>query len=282
MKKPFSPIHKVTKHQPFAPKKSLGQNFLTSAVVPRWMCEAGEIEESDIILEIGPGTGTLTREILSRGATVIAIETDNRAVEILKETFTQEIASGKLVIVAEDIRTLPLEKFGLTNHTFKVIANIPYYLSGFLLRIFLENQIQPSTLVFLMQKEVVARIAREHKESILSLSVKAFGTPKYIKTVTSGHFSPTPKVDSAILQITDISHDNLPTVEKQELFFTILHLGFGQKRKQLLANLAHNYLRTDLENVFQNLQIPLDARAETITLSLWLSLTIELSKISAK
>ena len=282
MKKPFSPIHKVTKHQPFAPKKSLGQNFLTSAVVPRWMCEAGEIEESDTILEIGPGTGVLTREILARGASVIAVETDNRAVEILNETFAQEIASGKLRIVADDIRTLQLDRLSLTNHSFKVIANIPYYLSGFLLRIFLENQIQPSTLVFLMQKEVVARIAREHKESILSLSVKAFGTPKYIKTVTSGHFSPTPKVDSAILQITDISHDNLPTVEKQELFFTILHLGFGQKRKQLLANLAHNYLRTDLENVFQNLQIPLDARAETITLSLWLSLTIELSKISAK
>jgi len=282
MKKQSQTAHKVTKHQPFSPKKSLGQNFLTSAVVPRWMCEAGEVVESDVVLEIGPGTGVLTREILARGATVITVETDSRAVEILKETFSKEIATGKLTIVADDIRTLELNTHGLKNHAFKVVANIPYYLSSFLLRIFLENPIQPSVIVFLMQKEVVARVARELKESILSLSVKAFGAPKYIKTVTSGHFSPAPKVDSAILQITNINQDNLPTQAEQELFFTILHLGFGQKRKQLLSNLSHNYPRVKLENIFNALSIPLDARAETISISLWLKLATELSQISIR
>ena len=91
---------------------------------------------------------------------------------------------------------------------FKVVANIPYYLSGFLLRTLLENPIQPTTLVFLMQKEVVERIARDPKESILSLSVKAFGVPKYVKTVTRGHFNPKPAINSAILQITGVTSSN--------------------------------------------------------------------------
>ena len=282
MKKSIKKSLKKTKFQPFIPKKSLGQNFLTSPVVPRWMCEAGMVEKGEIVLEIGPGTGILTREILARGAKVIAIETDKRAVVLLEEIFTKEIKEGRLTIVFGDIRNLELNKLGLKNHSFKIIANIPYYLSGFLLRLFLEKSIQPDTLVFLMQKEVVARVARDHRESILSLSVKAFGTPKYVKTVTHGHFNPTPKVDSAILQISNINQNNFKTKHDRELFFTLLHLGFGQKRKQLLANLAHNYLRSELETIFQNLEITATVRAENVPLSLWLKLTTNLAKIGLK
>ena len=282
MKKNIKKLSKKTKFHPFVPKKSLGQNFLTSPVVPRWMCEAGIVGKGDIVLEIGPGTGTLTHEILARAAKVIAIETDKRAVTLLEELFTKEIQEGRLTIVFGDIRNLELNKLGLKNHSFKIIANIPYYLSGFLLRLFLEKSIQPNTLVFLMQKEVVARVARDHQESILSLSVKAFGTPKYVKTVTRGHFNPAPKIDSAILQISNINQNNFKTKHDQELFFTLLHLGFGQKRKQLLTNFAHNYLRSELETIFQNLEIPLTVRAENIPLPLWLELTTNLAKIGLK
>jgi len=282
MKKSIKKSSKKTKFHPFVPKKSLGQNFLTSPVVPRWMCEAGMVEKGDVVLEIGPGTGTLTREILARGAKVIAIETDKRAVVLLEEIFTKEIQEGRLTIVFDDIRNLELNKLGLKNHSFKIIANIPYYLSGFLLRLFLEKSIQPNTLVFLMQKEVVARVARDPQESILSLSVKAFGTPKYVKTVTRGHFHPAPKVDSAILQISNINQNNFKTKHDQELFFTLLHLGFGQKRKQLLTNLTHNYLRSELETIFQNLEITTTVRAENVPLSLWLKLTTNLAKIGLK
>jgi len=282
MKKSIKKSSKKTKFHPFVPKKSLGQNFLTSPVVPRWMCEAGMVEKGDVVLEIGPGTGTLTREILARGAKVIAIETDKRAVVLLEEIFTKEIQEGRLTIVFDDIRNLELNKLGLKNHSFKIIANIPYYLSGFLLRLFLEKSIQPNTLVFLMQKEVVARVARDPQESILSLSVKAFGTPKYVKTVTRGHFHPAPKVDSAILQISNINQNNFKTKHDQELFFTLLHLGFGQKRKQLLTNLTHNYLRSELETIFQNLEITTTVRAENVPLSLWLKLATNLAKIGLK
>ena len=169
-------------------------------------------------------------------------------------------------------RTLDVAALGLTHHTFKVVANIPYYLSGFLLRTLLESPSQPTTLVFLMQKEVVTRIAKAKKESILSLSVKAFGTPKYIKTVTRGHFNPAPKVDSAILQITNITRDNFKNSDDLAMFFKLLHLGFGQKRKQLLSNLSHDYKRQAVTELFLKLTIPLTARAETLPLPVWLAI----------
>jgi 16S rRNA (adenine1518-N6/adenine1519-N6)-dimethyltransferase len=263
----------------FQHKKSLGQNFLTSDVVPRWLTEAGEVAAGDTILEIGPGTGALTKCLLATGATVIAIEADIRAVDILETTFASEIATGKLKLHHLDARTLDISALGLTHHGFKVVANIPYYLSGFLLRVLLEGTTQPTTLVFLMQKEVVTRIAREVKESILSLSVKAFGIPKYIKTVTRGHFNPPPKVDSAILQITNISRNNFTDADELPIFFNLLHLGFGQKRKQLLSNFTHLYSRDALTDIFITLAIPLDARAETIRLETWLLLTRTLKTV---
>ncbi len=275
MKHPKKEI--LPKPEKFAHKKSLGQNFLTSDVVPKWLCAAGEVTVTDIILEIGPGTGALTKILLQTGARVIALEADSRAVTILEEQFSDVIKTGQLKIVHGDARELSVGDLGLQHQQFKVVANIPYYLSGFLLRTLLESPIQPTTLVFLMQKEVVQRIAREAKESILSLSVKAFGVPKYVKTVTRGHFNPQPAVDSAILQISGINLDNFASKQEQDLYFELLHLGFGQKRKQLLSNLCHNYLRTDLQALFLELTIKLDARAETLPLATWLALTKRLS-----
>ena len=267
---------KHTEEEPkgrFEHKKSLGQNFLTSDVVPKWLTEAGEVTKNDTVLEIGPGTGALTKVLLQTGATVVALEADGRAVVILEELFAEQITSKQLTLIHTDARTLSVGDLGLTHHHFKVVANIPYYLSGFLLRTFLENTIQPSLLVFLMQKEVVERIARAPKSSILSLSVQAFGVPKYVKTVTRGHFNPKPNVDSAILRVSDITTSNFVSKMEQDLYFELLHLGFGQKRKQLLSNFAHRYNRSDLEQLFTRLRIKLDARAETLSLTTWLTLT---------
>jgi len=260
----------------FAHKKSLGQNFLTSDVVPNWLVAAGEVTAADTVLEIGPGTGALTKILLKTGASVIALEADTRAIAILEPLFENEIATGQLKLIHGDARELSISSLGLSHQQFKVVANIPYYLSGFLLRTLLENPIQPSKLVFLMQKEVVTRIARDTKESILSLSVKAFGEPKYVKTVTKGHFNPPPKVDSAILLINNISLANFSDINEQNLYFELLHLGFGQKRKQMLSNFAHIYDRTMLENLFTELGLKLDIRAETVPLLSWLALTKKL------
>jgi 16S rRNA (adenine1518-N6/adenine1519-N6)-dimethyltransferase len=236
------------------------------------------------VLEIGPGTGALTKILLKTGARVIALEADTRAMTILEPLFANEIKTGQLTLLHADARELAVADLGLSHQQFKVVANIPYYLSGFLLRTLLESPIQPSKLVFLMQKEVVTRIARDTKESILSLSVKAFGVPKYIKTVTKGHFNPPPKVDSAILLVNDISLGNFTNSTEQNLYFELLHLGFGQKRKQLLSNLSRHYDRGALEGLFTELGLKLDIRAEMVPLPKWLALTKKLAvtpKLSA-
>ena len=147
----------------FTHKRSLGQNFLTSAVVPNWMCEAGEVKKGDLVLEIGPGTGMLTKVLLEKGAVVTAVEADERAIVKLNEIFTKEITDGQLSIHHGDAREITSETLGFSNREFKVVANIPYYLSGFLLRTLLESRIQPSNLTFLIQKELAERIARDEK-----------------------------------------------------------------------------------------------------------------------
>lgn len=264
------------KSDKFAHKRSLGQNFLTSEVVPNWMCEAGEVKKDDLVLEIGPGTGMLTKVLLEKGAIVTAVEADDRAIVKLDETFTKEIDSGQLTIHHGDAREITPETLGFKDREFKVVANIPYYLSGFLLRTLLESKVQPSNLTFLIQKELAERIVRDEKESLLSLSVKVFGNPTYKKTVSRGHFFPKPKVDSAILNINNINRQNFTKI-KPELFFHILHLGLGNKRKQLLSNFSKEYPRPILEKIFTELDIPLNIRGEDLKLPTWIKLCEKLS-----
>ncbi len=261
----------------FKHKKSLGQNFLTSDIVPNWMVEAASVEAKDTILEIGPGTGVLTKAILNKGAKVIALEADLRAIEYLHKNFTEDIESNKLIIHHNDVRELDLRGLSLKAGQFKVVANIPYYLSGFLLRTLLESKIQPSSLTFLIQKELANRIVRDKKESLLSLSVKAFGQPRYQKTVTKGHFFPMPKVDSAIITVANINMDNFKDFSST-FFFEILHLGLGKKRKQLLTNLTEKHNRLSLEKIFNQLPLSLKIRGEDVSLNQWLKLTLLLAK----
>jgi 16S rRNA (adenine1518-N6/adenine1519-N6)-dimethyltransferase len=256
----------------FEHKKSLGQNFLTSDVVPGWMCDAGTVSPGDIVLEIGPGTGALTRVLLARGATVHAVETDDRALLVLTTTFADAITSGRLTLHRGDVRDYDLAGLVADFGTYKIIANIPYYVSGFLLRTCLELPHPPSVLVFLMQKEVVARITRDKKQSLLSLSVAVYGEPRYYKTVSRGHFNPPPKVDSAILAVTNISHDAVPNATDRDAFFHLLHLGLGQRRKQLVGNLSTFYTRQVIEGAFATLSIKPHVRGEDLNLDTWLRL----------
>jgi 16S rRNA (adenine1518-N6/adenine1519-N6)-dimethyltransferase len=271
----------MTEHKKIEAKKSLGQHFLTSEVVPKWMCDAARVTTGDIVLEVGPGTGVLTAELLKRGATVVALEADLRAVEALKETFQTEIGKGRLVLAHTDVREMDFESIPLiVDHEYKVVANIPYYLSGHLFRSFLEATIQPKSLVFLVQKEVGKRITdgieKGGKESILSLSVKVYGTPSYVKAVSRGHFNPPPKIDSAVILVQNISRDNFKDLDPS-LFFELLHIGFGQKRKQLIGNLSKHYDRNALTNIFSTLSLSVSVRAEDVPLEKWLLLSRSLA-----
>ncbi|MFM2330971.1 MAG: dimethyladenosine transferase, rRNA (adenine1518-N6/adenine1519-N6)-dimethyltransferase [Candidatus Parcubacteria bacterium] len=244
------------------PKKSLGQNFLMHARIAERIALTAQIE-GEVVFEIGPGTGMLTRELLKLAQRVIAIETDGELFEKLKGDFASEIASGKLELVHGDIRALD---FATLPRGYALVANIPYYLTGEIFRMFLSAENQPSSMTLLVQKEVAVRIARAEKESILSLSVKAYGTPKLEFSVPRGAFRPAPKVDSAVLSIRDISRTYFATKGQEELFFTLIHAGFAHKRKFVRKNLAEAGLSTG--------EIGEKARAEDLPLSTWLTLAM--------
>ena len=250
-------------------KKSLGQNFLKSKVALIAMIEAGEITSDDTVLEIGPGQGALTEKITETGAKVIAVEKDDRLIELLNDKFSKESKNGQFGIIHGDILELDLNSIGLKNGDYKLIANIPYYITGLIFRKFLEGKIQPKKLVMMVQKEIADRIiARDGRESLLSLSVKAYGTVKKIMKVEKENFSPKPKVDSAILLVDNISKDFFKEINEKK-FFEVIKIGFAHKRKILIANLKEKFGKNDLLKIFQDLKIPEKARAEDLKLSDW-------------
>ncbi len=266
----------------FLHKKSLGQNFLNNRSVPATMCDAANITAGDVVLEIGPGTGALTEVLLARGARVIALEADERAVEFLHEAFKAELSAKALTLHHIDARTYDPTSLGLTDHSFKVVANIPYYLSGLLFRIVLQNPIQPSVLVFLVQKEVAMRIVdpiKTGKHSLLSLGVGVYGTPSYIKTVKRGNFTPPPRVDSAIVKVANINRDHFNLFD-EATFFSVLKHGFSQKRKQLKNNLLPLYSKEVLEAAFKIALLPSNIRAEDLRFEDWYTLVHSLSTTS--
>ena len=243
-------------------KKSLGQNWLKNEQVVDEIVKTAKIQKSERVLEVGPGQGILTRALLQSGARVVAVEKDDRLIENLHGEFATEIAANKLTLIHYDILNFdPI----LINEKYKVVANLPYYLTGEFLKKFLTNKHQPELMVLMLQKEVVERIiARDRKESVLSLSVKCYGEPKFVKKVPRGNFEPAPKVDSAILLIENISRKLLAKnklIEKK--FFQTIKSGFSSKRKKLKNNLT---LTGRLLAKYG------DKRAEDLSLTDWLAL----------
>ena len=252
-----------------APKKYLGQHFLQCAWVSDALLEAAHISIEDTILEIGPGMGALTRPLAARAKKVIAIEKDEMLARSLKDMLTQEHISNVLVI-AGDIRELFPHSLPLPD-TYKVVANIPYYLTSYLLRLLLESESKPRTIALTIQKEVAERAcATAPHANLLGLSIQAYGTPQFIKVVPADCFMPKPKVDSAILLISDISDiffkDNRLT---EDAFFTFIRKAFSQKRKTLINTIASREEKERVKHIFKKLKIPPNIRPEAIPLRLW-------------
>lgn len=284
-------------------KKSMGQNFLKSEPALNMMCEAGRVNSEDTIVEIGPGKGALTSKLLAKAGKVIAIEKDRELIKILEEKFRNEIKENKLEIVEGDcllfefplpllrggqgevdlIKNLPsipsLLRRGGTPQPYKIIANIPYNITGAIIKKFLsEDKFKPTLMTLLVQKEVAERIvARDNKESILSLSVRAYGEPKYVMKVHKRFFSPSPKVDSAIILIDNISNKNFKDEKEEKLFFEIIKTGFAHKRKVLIKNMEVGLpyisnIKEKLEEIFKKLEINPKARAEDLKFSTWIEI----------
>ena len=283
-------------------KKSMGQNFLKSHEALLEMCNAGDVNNKDIILEIGPGKGALTEKLLQKANKVIAVEKDRDLIELLRDKFADEIKNGKFILLNEDILgldlSLPLLRGGVGRgeliknlpsapslvrrggiSNYKIIANIPYNITGAIFKKFLSDEMQPERMVMLVQKEVEERIvSQDGKESILSLSVKAYGTPKYIMKVHKRFFSPSPKVDSAIVSITNISRKNFSTKKEEEIFFNVVKTGFAHKRKILRKNLESVEVGLpQIDKIFEKLGIDPKTRAENVKIETWLLIARNLS-----
>lgn len=259
------------------PKKSLGQNFLNSQRVISRIVESAELSQSDIVLEIGPGLGAITEKLLLSAGKVVAVEKDRELYAILEEKFKKNIQNKQFELIQGDIIELDPEIIKKNKgFTYKIAANIPYNITGLIIRKFLTAPYQPKVMVLLVQKEVADRIvAHDKKESLLSLSVKAYGSVKKITNVARGNFNPPPRVDSAVIKIDSISREHFPKPELEELFFKIIHAGFAHKRKVLLKNLvdAHIADRKLLTEIFNKRNLLATIRSEDLTLEDWLFIT---------
>lgn len=255
-------------------KKSLGQHFLRSSSAIKAIVGSADITSGETILEIGPGEGVLTKALLETGAKVIAVEKDRDLIPILNEKFNLYINSGSLQIIEGDVLEFVPEFHKLSAGSYKLVANIPYYITGAIFEKFLTSNAYPACLVVLIQKEVATRIvARDKKESLLSISVKAFGEPKITAKVPRKAFRPVPNVDSAVLAVYNVSHslfkkDN----DAEKHFFSIVKAGFAHKRKLLARNLETVSTKQKIENAFSQLSINPKSRPEDIDVKLWIEI----------
>ena len=258
--------------------KLLGQNWLVNPKIHEAILAAGEIGSSDTVLEVGPGTGLLTEHLVKTGARILAVEKDPKLVEILQEKFKNY---KNVTIISDDILKFDHTQYKIPDKRYKLIGNIPYYLTSHLLRIALEKWPSPERLVLMIQKEVAQRIvAKPPQMSLLALSVQFYAETKIMRSVAKGNFRPTPKVDSAIIKITP----RALSFEQKRLapvLFKIARAGFEGKRKQILNSLSTNLNlpKADLENTLTQSQIDPHRRPETLNLQEWLNLSSSLSSL---
>ncbi len=255
-------------------KKSLGQNFLKSEAILDKIIAAADLTKKDTVLEIGPGLGALTTKLLASCKKVIAVEKDDSLFEVLGTKFS---TFDNFSLQNNDILEFDPKEMG---GSYKLVANIPYNITGAIIEKFLATPFQPEMMVLMVQKEVAERIVAKDKktggpgkESILSIAVKVYGDPTYICTVKAGNFVPAPSIDSAVIKISAISRKNFENKHHEEVFFQVMKAGFAHKRKTLSGNLK-NILEPEIvaQSLAQAAILP-NTRAEDLGISDWLLLS---------
>lgn len=248
--------------RPFRPKKSFGQNFLRNPRIIEKIISTANLTGNETILEVGPGFGVLTKELLKNAGKVIAIEKDDHLFDVLLRDFSHEIESGKLDLIHADALKIKPPK---DNYIW--VANIPYSITSPLLDHFIRDNPGnlPARAVLLVQKEVAEKIcATPPRMNVLALHVQTFGTPKMIMKVSAANFDPRPKVDSAVIEIT--FHNEWRRIADLKKYFDLIHSAFSHKRKMLRATLpAQTLLSAGIEPT---------RRPETLSLSEWAKLSI--------
>jgi len=229
-------VKKLFKNTGIRPLKKLGQNFLISKTVLNKIIKAADLKKTDIVLEIGPGIGALTKELAKKAGKVIAIEKDIKMIEILKKTLKD---FNNIEIIHADILKFNLDAKNLDARRYKVVSNLPYYITSPVIKKFLECDNPPTQMLLMVQKEVAQRIcAKPPRMNLLAVSVQFYSQPKIISYVSKNCFWPRPKIDSAIIKIVQ-RYSAYGSALFSERFFKIVKAGFAHPRKQLVNNLSN-------------------------------------------
>jgi 16S rRNA (adenine1518-N6/adenine1519-N6)-dimethyltransferase len=255
------------------PKKSLGQNFLRDESVVQKIITSANLTADDFIIEIGPGEGVLTEKLAEQAGKVLAIEIDRNLIPGLENKFKD---TPNVEIIHADILNINLSElatnYKLPTTNYRVIANIPYYITSPIIRLFLENTNQPQEMILMVQKEVAERIAaKPGKMSILAVSVQYYADAEILFTVSKNSFFPVPQVDSAVIRITpNVNHETQTTEEVKE-FFKIVKAGFSAKRKTLVNNLSNTFHldKNVVEEKLKTLGFTPNVRAQELSVEDW-------------
>jgi len=260
------------------PKKSLGQNFLKDTGIVQKIIDAASLKPDDFVIEIGPGTGVLTEKLAEKAKAVLAIEIDNILADNLKEKFKN---NKKIEIINEDILNINLKsQIADRRSSYKVIANLPYYITSKIIRLFLEAEFPPKEMILMVQKEVAERIiSNPGKMSLLAVSVQYYARSELLFPVSRNCFYPVPEVDSAVIRVTHTVKYRTQNTGKDKRFFRVVKAGFSAKRKTLLNNLSSS-LHLEKIKVAEKLKaadISPTARAQELSIDDWKKLTISFS-----
>ncbi len=280
---PTSQLKGLLRHYDLKAKKSLGQHFLVDKGVLHRIVLAADLTPEDVVIEIGPGLGVLTKELAKRAGRVMAVEADSGMASALKELAAD---SNNIAVVNADVLQIDpgslATEMGLADISgrYKVVANIPYYITSAILRYFLEAPCKPAMMVVMVQKEVGKAIVAEPGDmSVLAVSVQFYGKPVIVGHVPSRSFYPPPKVDSVILRI-DVYEQPRVSVAKASEFFRAVRAGFSAPRKQLRNSLAQGLGISGPESaeMLEKAKIDPRRRAETLELQEWARICEEISQ----
>lgn len=269
-------LKSLLKHYKLNPNKTYGQNFLMDETILEDMIDEANVKAGDMVLEIGPGIGNLTERLLDRAAKVLSIEKDPQFLNVLKslsethntkdkQYFSYEVADALTYNFSEKLKDVP----------YKVVANIPYYITGKIVQLFLKASHKPESMTLLMQKEVAYNICAEVGSlNLLAISVQLYADPRVVCVVPGHKFYPSPKVDSAVIHI-ELRKKPKYKIQDEAKLFRILRACFSGKRKQLHNTLTNNLQleKSVVDEVLTKLKIDPMIRPQQLTIDQWILLS---------
>jgi 16S rRNA (adenine1518-N6/adenine1519-N6)-dimethyltransferase len=265
---PSAQVKQLLRRSGLRARKSLGQHFLADASVLQTIIEAAELSSADTVIEIGPGLGILTAELVRRAGNVVAVELDTKLASLLKRRLA---SPANLRVINADILKVDLSELSEGTSHYKVVANLPYYITSPVLRYFVEASPKPYLMVVMVQKEVgEAIVSGPGRMSLLAVSLQAYSKARIISHVPAQCFYPQPKVDSVIVRF-DLLPEPVVKVADMGDFFDLVRAGFSLPRKQLHNSLAHGLgmRQVEISSLLEGANIDSKRRAETLSLEEW-------------